>query len=90
MVGATQGVLDVAENGVHPTELGTLERGSPAADHDGGLVHTARSGDATEAGPPSDTTRVPAISLSRKPYPAGMSSRVAFREAEKLHFRGWL
>ena len=31
MVGAAQGVLDVAENGIHPSKLGALDRGLSAA-----------------------------------------------------------
>ena len=51
MVGAAQGALDVAENRVHPTKLGTLDRGFPAAGHHR-LMHAACRGHAIEAGQP--------------------------------------
>ena len=51
MVGAAQGVLDVAENRIHPSKLGALDRGSPAAHHDR-LMNATRRGDAMKAGQP--------------------------------------
>ena len=45
MVGAAQGVLDVAENRIHPSKLGALDSGSPAAHHHR-LMNAARGGDA--------------------------------------------
>ena len=50
-LGAAQGVLDVAENRVHPTKLGALDRGFPAARHHR-LMNAARFGNAVEAGQP--------------------------------------
>ena len=51
MVGAAQGVLDVAENRIHPSKLGALNSGSPAAHHHR-LMNAARRGDAMKAGQP--------------------------------------
>ena len=51
MVGAAQGVLDVAENRIHPSKLGALDRGSPATHHHR-LMNAARRGDAMKAGQP--------------------------------------
>ena len=51
MVGAAQRRLDVAQNCIHPSKLGALDRGSPAAHHHR-LVNTARRGDAMKAGQP--------------------------------------
>ena len=51
MVGAAQRRLDVAENRVHPTKLGTLDRGFPAAGHHR-LMNAACRGHAIEAGQP--------------------------------------
>ena len=48
MVGAAQGVLDIAENRIHPSELGALNSGSPAAHHHR-LMNAARGGDAMKA-----------------------------------------
>ena len=51
MVGAAQGVLDFAENRIHPSKLGALDSGSPAAHHHR-LMNAARRGDAMNAGQP--------------------------------------
>ena len=51
MVGAAQGVLDVAENRIHPSKLGALDSGSPAAHHHR-LMNAARRGHAMKAGQP--------------------------------------
>ena len=51
MVGAAQGVLDVAENRIHPTKLGALDSGSSAAHHHR-LMNAARCGEAMKAGQP--------------------------------------
>ena len=51
MVGAAQGVLDVAENCIHPSKLGALDSSSPAAHHHR-LMNAARRGDAMKAGQP--------------------------------------
>ena len=51
MVGAAQGALDVAENRIHPSKLGALDSGSPAAHHHR-LMNAARRGDAMKAGQP--------------------------------------
>ena len=51
MVGAAQGVLDVAENCIHPSKLGALDSGSPGAHHHR-LMNAARRGDAMKAGQP--------------------------------------
>ena len=48
MVGAAQGVLDIAENRIHPSKLGALDSGSPAAHHHR-LMNAARGGDAMKA-----------------------------------------
>ena len=51
MVGAAQGVLDVAENCIHPSKLGALDSGSAAAHHHR-LMNAARRGDPMKAGQP--------------------------------------
>ena len=51
MVGAAQGVLDVAENRVYPLKLGALDSGFSAAHHHR-LMNAARRGDAMKAGQP--------------------------------------
>ena len=51
MVGAAQGVLEVAENRIHPSKLGALDSGSPAAHHHW-LMNATRRGDAMKAGQP--------------------------------------
>ena len=51
MVGAAQGVLEVAENRIHPSKLWALDSGSPAAHHHR-LMNAARRGDAMKAGQP--------------------------------------
>ena len=51
MEGAAQGVLDGAENRIHPTKLEVLDSGSSAAHHHR-LMNAARCGDAMKAGQP--------------------------------------
>ncbi len=51
ITGAAQRRLDVAENRVHSTKLGTLDRGFPVAGHHR-LMHAACRGHAIEAGQP--------------------------------------
>ena len=51
MVGAAQGVLEVAENCIHPSKLGALDSGLSAAHHHR-LMNAARRGDAMKAGQP--------------------------------------
>ena len=50
-IGAAQGVLDIAENRIHPSKLGALDSGSSAAHHHR-LMNAARGGDAMKAGQP--------------------------------------
>ena len=51
MVGAAQGVLDVAENRIHPSKLGALDSGFSATHHHR-LMNAAGRGDAMKAGQP--------------------------------------
>ena len=51
MVGAAQGVLDVAENCIHPSKLGALDSGFSAAHHHR-LMNAAGRSDAMKAGQP--------------------------------------
>ena len=63
MVSAAQRALDIAENRVHPSELGALYARTSPADYYS-LMSTARRGDAMKAGQPIDGCPSPARSCA--------------------------
>ena len=83
MVGAAQGVLDVAENCIHPSKLGALDSGSAAAHHHHRLMNAACRGDPMKTGQPigDDPSACAEVELR----PGGDFAETEARDDGELH-----